>query len=81
MRIYRLRAFKYRPNYCALCAAKNTLQLKDLEVHHKDGNRKNNQIQNLLIVCRKCHQRLHGISEKPKINKKYQKETPKWKKK
>lgn len=31
----------------------------DEKVHHKDGNRKNNRVSNLEIVCEKDHQRLH----------------------
>ena len=35
---------------CSLCG-----NIKDLQVHHKDENRKNNQISNLIILCRSCH--------------------------
>lgn len=27
-------------------------------VHHKDGNRKNNRMSNLMLVCPNCHERL-----------------------
>ncbi len=30
-------------------------------------------------ICRKCHDKKHGIKQKPKINKKYQPGTPKYK--
>jgi len=30
-----------------------------LSVHHKDGNRKNNQIENLEWLCRNCHYIIH----------------------
>lgn len=35
---------------CALCG--NT---ENLEVHHKDGNHKNNEMKNLAWLCKKCH--------------------------
>jgi len=31
-----------------------------LEVHHKDGNHKNNNPDNLIKVCRRCHMLLDG---------------------
>ncbi|MCK9434781.1 MAG: HNH endonuclease [Candidatus Cloacimonetes bacterium] len=42
-----------------------------LEVHHKDGNRKNNEIANLEIVCPTCHNLRHlkFINGKWKQNK------------
>jgi len=39
---------------CSICSAK-----EDLEVHHKDGNINNNIIENLQVVCPKCHASLH----------------------
>ncbi|MBI4788964.1 MAG: HNH endonuclease [Chloroflexi bacterium] len=30
-----------------------------LVTHHKDGNRKNNRQENLLVVCPNCHVRIH----------------------
>ena len=39
---------------CELCGS-------DLHlcVHHKDGNRNNNSLENLITVCKKCHQTHH----------------------
>lgn len=34
---------------------------KDLLGHHKDGNHDNNDIENLLALCKSCHQKLHLI--------------------
>lgn len=43
-------------NFCELC---NTSKWLDnpitLEVHHIDGNNKNNELQNLQILCPNCH--------------------------
>lgn len=35
---------------CSLCGSKNNIQ-----VHHKDKNRKNNEKSNLVVLCAKCH--------------------------
>jgi len=43
---------------CKLCGNK-----KDLQIHHIDENRKNNQISNLLILCRSCHSKQHRGKE------------------
>lgn len=40
---------------CATCK-KHT---KDLQVHHKDVNPKNNVDSNLVVLCHSCHVRLH----------------------
>lgn len=38
---------------------------KDIEVHHIDRNRSNNDLLNLLAIVRKAHSRLHLLSKKP----------------
>ena len=40
---------------CAMCGAINNLQ-----VHHKDQDRNNNNIDNLVCLCGGCHTRLHN---------------------
>jgi hypothetical protein len=42
-------------NSCSLCGID-----KCLEVHHVDGNWKNNEPSNLQVVCRDCHGTLHS---------------------
>jgi hypothetical protein len=37
---------------------------KGLEVHHIDGNRKNNDLENLALVTRKGHQKIHFLQVK-----------------
>jgi ribosomal protein L34E len=32
-----------------------------INIHHKDKNKKNNKRENLLLVCAKCHMKLHMI--------------------
>ncbi len=53
-KIYRKQAFEKYPKKCALCGS-----LNQLEVHHKDRDRKNNKIENLQIICISCHRRIH----------------------
>ena len=40
---------------CSICGTN-----KNLEIHHKDKNRYNNKLLNLVVVCRKCHQKIDG---------------------
>lgn len=32
-----------------------------LSVHHIDGNRNNNELKNLKVVCRSCHKKIHDL--------------------
>jgi len=41
---------------CANCKIKNK---KVLVIHHKDHDRKNNKIENLVWLCRNCHYLIH----------------------
>jgi len=53
MYAYRQIALRNKPNKCNICGY-NTF-IKVLEVHHIDGNRKNNELSNLEILCPSCH--------------------------
>jgi len=33
-------------------------------IHHKNGNHKHNVLENLQILCRKCHSSIHNAGEK-----------------
>lgn len=70
---YKIKAFKFLPNECWGCRIE-----KNLEVHHKDGNKNNNKLSNLRILCADCHRRLEKRG-KPKIrtNLKYARGTKK----
>ena len=46
---------KYTANKCSICDTEQNLQ-----VHHKDGNRNNNQPENLITLCNSCHLRVHS---------------------
>lgn len=51
---FRKIAFEYYDNKCNRCG-----KLNDLLVHHIDENRHNNKVENLEILCKKCHQDHH----------------------
>lgn len=53
---YKLKAFKFLENKCFYC---DEIDKEKLLVHHLDGNRYNNDISNLRIVCAKHHHKLH----------------------
>ena len=55
-RTYREKALKLKPNFCERCQSN-----KFLNVHHIDENRFHNEISNLQIVCRSCHNKIHNI--------------------
>lgn len=53
---YREKAFREYKVECAIC---NWNEDKDvLEVHHIDGDRTNNEVKNLIILCPICHRKL-----------------------
>jgi len=49
---YRSNAFKFYGESCTVCGYNNKIVL---EVHHKDGNRNNNDISNLDVLCPTHH--------------------------
>ncbi len=54
-------------NRCAICGKKDfpykskcksgTFERRFLEIHHIDGNPVNNQISNLILLCKSCHRK------------------------
>ena len=46
-----------RGNICDSCDKKKLTG--NLEVHHKDRNRNNNEPSNLRVLCKDCHDELH----------------------
>jgi len=40
-------------------------------IHHLDGSRDNHELENLAVVCRKCHGILHTAGERANSNTKY----------
>ena len=56
-RTYRTKAFKYKEKVCEVCGYNKYPEI--LEVHHIDGDRRNNELSNLQIVCPTCHAEIH----------------------
>ena len=56
----------YRENYCRAhpgtpsCVACGST--KNVVIHHIDRDRKNNQMDNLIALCRCCHAQVHGLA-------------------
>lgn len=55
---YKNMALKHYGNSCMLCG-KEDKRPKMIHVHHKDGNRNNNNLCNLEVLCSKCHRSKH----------------------
>lgn len=55
-KVYLTQAFRTYQHKCAMC---NLDEECCLHVHHIDGNRLNNDINNLIILCANCHNRVH----------------------
>lgn len=53
---YRLRAFETYEHKCLVCGWNEDERI--LEVHHKDENHDNNDINNLCILCPTCHRKI-----------------------
>lgn len=47
---------KIRKNQCERCGNNENLM-----VHHKDFNKRNNSLENLMTVCRSCHTTIHNL--------------------
>lgn len=54
---YRERCFTVYPKRCLFCDSED-----DIEVHHVDGDRDNDDISNLVPVCKSCHYDIHSQS-------------------
>jgi len=63
---YRKILFEALGNRCEIKGCNRT----DLCIHHKDGDRENNSLENLALLCRKHHQREHSqiLSGMPTLN-------------
>lgn len=60
---YRRIAFDFYDNVCANCGYS---KCPVLEIHHIDGNRTNNHIENLKVLCPTCHEEVHYLEKSGK---------------
>lgn len=58
---YRKKAFNELDKKCNKCGYDKYLDI--LQVHHKDKNRLNNNIENLEILCPNCHMEFHFLEK------------------
>jgi len=58
---HRLRDFiKSRDNHqCQICS-KDLYKSRNANVHHRDGNKKNSDQDNLVLLCKDCHYKVHS---------------------
>ena len=63
----KIRLLDKRGKKCERC---NYNKYQILEVHHKDRNKENNELENLLLICPNCHAEEH-LLEKSWLNKKF----------
>ena len=56
---YRVNFYRDNPQqrFCEICGGD-----QHLVIHHLDRNRKNNNPENLVMVCRSCHAKVHGLA-------------------
>lgn len=66
----KIRLLKERGYKCEKCDYR---RYEILQVHHKDKNRKNNNLENLELICPNCHYEEHFL-EKSWLRKKVEKE-------
>ncbi len=60
---YREQAFAIYGRACTVCG--KTGEGRQIDVHHRDEDRSNNSIDNLAVLCRGCHIRLHRRKGQP----------------
>jgi len=59
--MYRQKCLKQKINTCFACGSTG-----DLEVHHIDGDRTNNALENLVPICKDCHKSIHTSYSDPR---------------
>lgn len=71
-RLYKQLILSGREERCEICGTRDWQnQPLVLQVHHKDGNRRNNSLDNLQILCPNCHSQTDNFcSKNRKISKK-----------
>jgi len=64
--IYRIMLYRrgFEIKECIICGKK-----EQLVIHHIDNNRRNNNLQNLQVLCLKCHNTIHNAGIKTRFKK------------
>ncbi len=66
----KINLIKLRGHVCECCS--NSTWLDDpiaLEVHHVDGNRVNNNLENLQLLCPNCHSKTDNFRNRKRLDK------------
>lgn len=50
---------QYDDTQCQLCWRKDNFGKPKMDTHHLDGNKKNNDLDNLITICSQCHAEVH----------------------
>jgi hypothetical protein len=61
----KIRLISQRGTKCEKCGYSKT---EILEIHHKDRNRNNNNLNNLILICPNCHSEEHHLKKLGKIH-------------
>jgi hypothetical protein len=54
-------------NMCQICGKTLSNYGKNLHVHHISGNRMDNTLENLILLCSTCHMHIHGVHDVPPV--------------
>lgn len=46
---------------CGICGTDYSQDRANLHVHHRNGNKRDNRLANLIALCKPCHQKIHNI--------------------
>jgi hypothetical protein len=68
---YRQRCLAQKINACNVCGAS-----EELLVHHINGDRSDGRLENLVLLCRSCHDTLHGAKQVPERLTQLRKQLP-----
>lgn len=64
VKLYRDLAIRFLGAACKICG-----KTEDLVIHHKNGNASNDNIENLIVLCKACHKKKHTDLRNAEFNK------------
>lgn len=68
---YRVRCLAQKINACNVCGTS-----EDLVVHHINGDREDDRLENLVPLCRECHGQVHSTSNPEGVVQELQSKLP-----